>query len=87
MGDPRQVLWVEKWRHHLEVRLVLTCGGMFKILAGELERLSEPWRRRGFEWLYRLWQEPQTWRRYLLGLPLFGLRVLGQRLLAARMFP
>lgn len=80
MGDPRQVVWTEKWRRRLQVGLVLTCGGMFKIVAGELARLPEPWRRRGFEWLYRLWQEPRTWRRYLLGLPRFGLRVLSQRL-------
>lgn len=87
MGDPRQVSWTEKWRRHLQVGLVLTCGGMFKIVAGELPRLSDPWRRRGFEWLYRLCREPQTWRRYLLGLPLFGLRVLGQRLIGAGVFP
>ena len=87
MGDPRQVVWTEKWRQHLQAGLVLTCGGMFKIVAGELARLPEPWRRRGFEWLYRLWQEPRTWRRYLLGLPLFGLQILAQRLLGARAFP
>jgi len=78
MGDPRQVLWTAAWRPQLEVGLVLTCGGMFKIVAGELARLSPQWRQRGFEWAYRLWQEPATWRRYLLGLPLFGLRVLSQ---------
>ncbi len=87
MGDPRQVVWTEKWRRHLQVGLVLTCGGMFKIVAGELARLPEPWRRRGFEWLYRLWQEPLAWRRYLLGLPLFGLRVLSQRFLRDKVFP
>jgi N-acetylglucosaminyldiphosphoundecaprenol N-acetyl-beta-D-mannosaminyltransferase len=80
MGDPRQVLWAAKWRKHLEVKLVLTCGGMFKIVAGELERLSPRWRQNGFEWAYRLWQEPGTWRRYLTGLPLFGVRVLTQSL-------
>ena len=78
MGDPRQVLWASTWRHRLEVKLVLTCGGMFKIISGELERLSPRWRQNGFEWVYRLWQEPGTWRLYLVCLPLFGLRVLAQ---------
>ncbi|MFZ5448775.1 MAG: WecB/TagA/CpsF family glycosyltransferase [Thermodesulfobacteriota bacterium] len=78
MGDPRQVLWTDNWRRRLEVGLVLTCGGMFKIIAGELERLNHTWRQNGFEWVYRLWQEPGTWRRYLVGLPLFGMRVLAQ---------
>ena len=86
MGDPRQVLWTETWRRHLQVGLVLTCGGMFKIVAGELARLPGALAPRGFEWLYRLWQEPRTWRRYLLGLPLFGLRVLSQRLLRDKCF-
>lgn len=76
MGDPRQVLWADARRAELKAGLVLTCGGMFKIVAEELDRLSAQWRHRGFEWLYRLWQEPQTWKRYLLGLPAFGLRVL-----------
>lgn len=80
MGDPRQLLWAVKWHHHLQVSLILTCGGMFKIVAGELDRLSHTWRQRGFEWAYRLWQEPATWRRYLIGLPLFGLRVMAQAL-------
>jgi N-acetylglucosaminyldiphosphoundecaprenol N-acetyl-beta-D-mannosaminyltransferase len=78
MGDPRQVLWAAAWQPHLKARLLMTCGGMFKIVAGELARLSPWWRQHGFEWAYRLWQEPATWRRYLLGLPLFGFRVLAQ---------
>lgn len=79
MGEPRQALWVEAWRQHLRARLVLTCGGMFKIVSRELERVPHKWRQRGWEWVYRLWQEPSTWRRYLLGLPAFGLRVLASR--------
>jgi len=76
MGDPRQVLWAQTWRQHVQAGLILTCGGMFKIVSGELHRVPHKWRQRGFEWVYRLWQEPGTWRRYLLGLPAFGLRVL-----------
>jgi N-acetylglucosaminyldiphosphoundecaprenol N-acetyl-beta-D-mannosaminyltransferase len=75
MGEPRQALWVEAWRHELQAHLILTCGGMFKIVSGELDRVPHKWRQRGAEWLYRLWQEPKTWRRYLLGLPVFALRV------------
>jgi len=84
MGDPRQVLWTEKVKTRLNTGLVITCGGMFKIIAGELQRASPHWRNWGFEWLYRLIQEPQTWRRYLLGLPAFGVRVLAQRFFGHR---
>jgi len=84
MGDPRQVLWTERVRERLNAGILITCGGMFKIVAGELQRMSLHWRQRGFEWVYRLIQEPQTWRRYLLGLPAFGARVLAQRLVGHR---
>jgi N-acetylglucosaminyldiphosphoundecaprenol N-acetyl-beta-D-mannosaminyltransferase len=77
-GEPRQAVWAEKYKNELNVSLVLTCGGMFKIVAGDLRRISGKWRRRGFEWLFRMLQEPGTARRYLLGLPLFGARVLAQ---------
>ncbi|MFZ5450629.1 MAG: WecB/TagA/CpsF family glycosyltransferase [Thermodesulfobacteriota bacterium] len=80
MGDPRQMLWTEAWKNHLQVKLILTCGGMFKIISGELDRLPHHWRQRGCEWIYRLWQEPRNWRRYLLGLPAFGFRILASRL-------
>jgi N-acetylglucosaminyldiphosphoundecaprenol N-acetyl-beta-D-mannosaminyltransferase len=79
MGEPRQALWAQAWRQHLQAGLIITCGGMFKIVSGELQRVPHEWRQKGFEWMYRLWQEPGTWRRYLLGLPAFGLRVLAAR--------
>lgn len=85
MGDPRQVLWCEHVKERLGVGLAITCGGMFRIVAGELKRVDERWRRRGFEWFFRLLQEPRyTWRRYLLGLPAFGFRIAAQRLLGHR---
>jgi N-acetylglucosaminyldiphosphoundecaprenol N-acetyl-beta-D-mannosaminyltransferase len=87
MGDPRQTLWAAAWRQQLQVGLIMTCGGMFKIISGELARLAPKWRQNGFEWVYRLWQEPATWRRYLLGLPLFGLRVLAQRIWGGERLP
>lgn len=78
LGDPLQGLWLRHWQAQLRVPLAITCGGMFKILAGELQRAGPFWRQHGLEWLYRFWQEPQTWRRYLLGLPLFAARILRQ---------
>lgn len=85
MGDPRQVLWSEAARQRLNAGLVITCGGMFKVVTGKLGRVDEKWRRRGFEWLIRLFQEPKyTWRRYLIGLPAFGLRVFAQKVFRHR---
>jgi N-acetylglucosaminyldiphosphoundecaprenol N-acetyl-beta-D-mannosaminyltransferase len=49
MGDPRQALWAQTWRQHLQTALLITCGGMFKIVAGELQRVPHKWRQRGFD--------------------------------------
>lgn len=88
MGDPRQVLWAESVRARLHARLIITCGGMFKIVTGDLARSPEIWRRWGFEWVGRLIHEPgATWRRYLLGLPAFGFRIAAQLLMRARESP
>ncbi len=84
MGDPRQAIWTEAVKKRLGVPLVITCGGMFKVVTGELKRVSAKWRRRGFEWFFRMFQEPKTWRRYIIGLPAFALRVLAQRLFGHR---
>jgi N-acetylglucosaminyldiphosphoundecaprenol N-acetyl-beta-D-mannosaminyltransferase len=76
MGDPRQVLWSEHVKSFVRAKLIITCGGMFKIISGDLERVSEFWRDSGFEWLFRLMREPShTWKRYLIGNPKFLLRL------------
>jgi N-acetylglucosaminyldiphosphoundecaprenol N-acetyl-beta-D-mannosaminyltransferase len=41
-------------------------GGGIDVLAGHVKRAPRAWQRSGFEWLYRVVQEPRRmWRRYL----------------------
>jgi len=41
-------------------------GGGIDVLAGHVHRAPLAWQRTGFEWLYRVLQEPRRmWRRYL----------------------
>jgi N-acetylglucosaminyldiphosphoundecaprenol N-acetyl-beta-D-mannosaminyltransferase len=79
MGDPRQILWVEQVKHRLRAGLAITCGGLFKLLAGELKHPPRAWQKAGFGWLYRVFQEPELWRRYATDLPLLAVSVLAQR--------
>jgi N-acetylglucosaminyldiphosphoundecaprenol N-acetyl-beta-D-mannosaminyltransferase len=79
MGDPRQILWIEQVKHRLRAGLAITCGGLFKLLAGELEHPPRAWQKAGFGWLYRIFQEPELWRRYAADLPLLAISVLAQR--------
>jgi len=80
MGDPRQVLWTNAVRGKLEAGIIVTCGGMFKLLSGELKRAPASCHRYGFEWLYRITREPSLWRRYAEDLPSLAWRILEARL-------
>ena len=71
---------MENWQR-LDVRVALTGGAVFDYASGRLRRGPRFLRDNGFEWLARLLAEPRRlWRRYLVGNPLFLLRVLRQRL-------
>ena len=70
-------------QHKLNVGVVLTGGAVFDYVSRALRRGPRLLTDNGFEWLARLFVEPRRlWRRYLVGNPLFILRVLRQRLCA-----
>lgn len=80
LGMPLQETWLMQNRHGIEVGVALTGGAVFDYVSGSLHRGPRVLTRNGFEWLARLIVEPRRlWRRYLLGNPLFLLRVLRQR--------
>jgi N-acetylglucosaminyldiphosphoundecaprenol N-acetyl-beta-D-mannosaminyltransferase len=81
LGMPLQDRWLmENWQR-LDVHVALTGGAVFDYVSGRLRRGPRLLTDNGFEWLARLLAEPRRlWRRYLVGNPLFLLRVLRQRL-------
>jgi N-acetylglucosaminyldiphosphoundecaprenol N-acetyl-beta-D-mannosaminyltransferase len=81
MGDPRQVYWVESVRHRLQAGLAITCGGLFKLLSGDVKCIPPLCHKAGFGWLYRIVQEPWLWHRYARDLPIFAMCVMAQRFL------
>jgi N-acetylglucosaminyldiphosphoundecaprenol N-acetyl-beta-D-mannosaminyltransferase len=81
LGMPLQERWLMENRHKLDVGVALTGGAVFDYVSGALRRGPRFLTENGFEWLARLLVEPRRlWRRYLLGNPLFLLRVFRQRL-------
>ncbi|HUW61899.1 MAG TPA: WecB/TagA/CpsF family glycosyltransferase [Candidatus Bathyarchaeia archaeon] len=53
-------------------------AGTMKIIAGTLKEAPVLMRRYSLQWLHRLYLEPRImWRRYLIGNPLFAIRVVG----------
>ncbi|HEV2235283.1 MAG TPA: WecB/TagA/CpsF family glycosyltransferase [Ktedonobacterales bacterium] len=73
LGAPRQDYWIQRNLTAVNVPLCAGVGGVLNFLAGETRRAPEWIQRCGFEWAYRLLQEPsRLWRRYLVDdLPLF----------------
>jgi N-acetylglucosaminyldiphosphoundecaprenol N-acetyl-beta-D-mannosaminyltransferase len=71
LGCPKQEAWMVA--HRDRVRAVMVgLGGAFPVYAGIHKRAPEVVRHLGFEWLYRLLQEPQRlWGRYSSTIPIF----------------
>ena len=65
MGQPRQEKWVMQHRERLGSVLAVGVGGAFDVFAGKLNRAPLWIQKIGFEWLYRMIQEPSRWRRNL----------------------
>ncbi|GBQ22132.1 WecB/TagA/CpsF family glycosyltransferase [Acetobacter estunensis NRIC 0472] len=81
MGMPRQERWLwDNW-NRLPPVVAITAGALVDHAAGRVSRPPMWVANAGLEWLVRLSREPQRlWKRYLLGLPLFGLYVLRWKL-------
>jgi len=71
LGCPKQEIWMSQ--HQGKVKAVMIgLGGAFPVYAG-VHKWAPLWiRKTGFEWLYRLVQEPQRlWKRYFATIPPF----------------
>jgi N-acetylglucosaminyldiphosphoundecaprenol N-acetyl-beta-D-mannosaminyltransferase len=79
--SPKKEFWLDQHLADLKVPVAIRVGGSFDVVAG-LHRRAPRWvGERGFEWLWRLAQEPRRmWRRYLVGNSLFITLVLWERL-------
>lgn len=76
MGQPLQERWVAANRHRLDVPVVMAVGGLFDFYAEKVSRAPVWLRELGLEWIWRLLQEPgRMWKRYVIGNPLFLLRI------------
>ena len=74
MGSPRQEFWLSEYLPATGCGAGIGVGGSLDVLGGRVERAPFFFRRFGLEWLYRLLQEPQRWRRQL-ALPQFVLMI------------
>ncbi|MGS0682935.1 WecB/TagA/CpsF family glycosyltransferase [Shewanella sp. 125m-7] len=76
MGAPQQELWLAANKTKLTCSIGMGVGGLFDFYANRIKRAPLWLRQIGFEWSFRLLQEPKRmWKRYILGNPSFLYRV------------
>jgi N-acetylglucosaminyldiphosphoundecaprenol N-acetyl-beta-D-mannosaminyltransferase len=84
-GMPVQELWITSRRSRIDASVVVSQGAALDYVSGELRRGPSWLVDHGFEWLGRLLVEPRRLaRRYLVGNPVFLVRVLACRVSSHR---
>lgn len=77
---PKQEKIAYKLASRLPGKSFLCVGNFLEFYLGTQKRAPLFLRNSGFEWLFRLVTEPQRlWKRYIIGIPIFILRVLNIR--------
>jgi N-acetylglucosaminyldiphosphoundecaprenol N-acetyl-beta-D-mannosaminyltransferase len=76
-GMPLQEEWIRRYRREIPAAVVISVGGAFDYVAGDVRRGPRWMVDHGFEWLARLAVEPRRLAsRYMIGNPVFVSRVL-----------
>ncbi|MEP3046772.1 MAG: WecB/TagA/CpsF family glycosyltransferase [Roseibium sp.] len=77
MGNPRQERFIVENRNRLDVGVTIGVGALFDFMSGSVSRAPKIVQKTGFEWLFRLCQEPRRlFHRYAIGIPRFLYAVL-----------
>lgn len=72
LGCPKQELWMSSHKDKLKANVMLAVGFAFDVVSGQKKRAPAFLRNTGFEWVYRIGQEPRRlWKRYLVYNSLF----------------
>ncbi|MFW5998780.1 MAG: WecB/TagA/CpsF family glycosyltransferase [Bacillota bacterium] len=79
MGVPLQEKFLDKYINKMKVKVAMTVGGSFDVLAGEVKRAPLWMQKLYLEWFYRLIKEPERFGR-MLALPKFVFRVIVETL-------
>jgi len=65
LGFPKQEIFMQKIKPLIPGVSMYGAGAIFQWTAGEIKRAPKAWQSSGFEWLWRLFQDPKRlWKRY-----------------------
>lgn len=63
LGCPKQEAWMVANRERLNAKVIIGVGAAFNYLAGAVKRAPRWMQRCGLEGVYRIWAEPERWKR------------------------
>jgi len=63
LGSPKQEILMQGLNNTLNKGVLFGVGGTFDVLAG-IKKDAPQWTKRGFEWLFRAFQDPKKFKRY-----------------------
>ncbi|WP_339776278.1 WecB/TagA/CpsF family glycosyltransferase [uncultured Methylophaga sp.] len=81
LGAKKGQRWIMRNRSGLHAPVISHLGAVINFVAGNVQRAPDKWQRFGFEWLWRIKQEPKLYKRYLGD----GLRFI--KMLVTQVFP
>lgn len=76
LGSPRQEKWLHRNLKKTGAKVGIGLGGTFDFIAGSQKRAPKFMQKTGFEWLWRLCQNPRRLKRLLSSLPKYAFLVL-----------
>jgi len=77
MGVPLQEKFAAALHASLNQKVIICVGDFLELYFGAKRRAPKFLQSMGCEWIYRMFSEPnRLWKRYLIGVPLFIVRVL-----------
>lgn len=67
MKSPEKEMLAYRYQKDIHTKVIIGVGGTFDVYTGKVERAPKWVQNLGFEWLFRVYQEPKRmWKRYLL---------------------
>lgn len=80
IGSPLQEQWIASNCSRIAVPVIIAVGEGIRVIAGTKKRGPVWVQKLGLEWLIRLLFQPKRlWRRYVLGIPLFVVKVINEK--------
>lgn len=81
LGHGKQERFMQVYKNSVQsVHLMIGVGGAIDMLGGKFKRAPQILRRTGFEWLWRLFQEPKRINRILRAVVIFPIYIMIDRI-------